>query len=159
MVACSPVLMPGITSRGGQDMDTDSASRDTGRIKNMLVVLEHARADAWLRRDRKALEALLAPDFVEINTLGRFSKAEVLEKLFPALVLHEFTIGSPVLTMEGPDTAVLEYRCHESFTTGNNPAEGVFLVHARYGREGTRFRLKSLGDQTRSLNRSLPCRP
>ena len=124
-------------------MDTDSASRDTGRIKNMLVVLEHARADAWLRRDRKALDALLAPDFVEINTLGRFSRAEVLEKLFPSLVLHEFTIGSPALTMEGPDTAVLEYRCHESFTFGKNPAAGDFQVRARYVREDTRFRLKT----------------
>jgi len=124
-------------------MDTDSASRDTGRIKNMLIVLEHARADAWLRRDRKALDALLAPDFVEINTLGRFSKAEVLDKLLPVLVLHEFTIEAPVLTTEGSDTAVLEYRCHESFTFGKNPTEGEFLVHARYVREGTRFRLKT----------------
>jgi hypothetical protein len=139
----SPVPAFGIPSHGGQDMDTDSASRDTGRIKDMLIVLEHARADAWLRRDRKALDALLAPDFVEINTLGRFSRAEVLGKLFPALVLHEFTIGAPVLTMEGPDTAVLEYRCEESFTFGGTPTRGVFLVHATYVRGETRFRLKT----------------
>jgi hypothetical protein len=120
---------------------TPNISQDTGQINKLLLVLEHARADAWLRRDRKALDALLASDFVEINSLGRFSKPEVLDKLFPTLVLHAFTIGVPEMHTEGPSTAVIEYRCQQSLTLGKNRVDGIFQVRATYVKDKKQYRL------------------
>ena len=75
--------------------DRNTALQDPEQLKKLLVAREHARADAWLRKDRRALEALLAPDFVETSSLGRFGRQEVFDRLFPALTLHEFTIENP----------------------------------------------------------------
>lgn len=121
----------------------NAASQDPEQIKNLLLMREHARADAWLRKDRRALDALLAPDFVETSGLGRFTKAELLDRLFPVLTLHEYVIGTPVLTLPGEDTAVLTYRCTEHLTAGKRDIAGAFLVTATYAREGQQYRLKA----------------
>ena len=121
--------------------DTVTPGRDIKQLKNLLLVLEHARADAWLRRDRRALEALLSPDFVEINSLGRFDKTGLLDRLFPSLTLHGFTIGEPVLRITGPDSAIISYRCHEAFTVNGSRTEGDFNVTATYTRHKNRYRL------------------
>ncbi|MGA2122394.1 MAG: nuclear transport factor 2 family protein [Methanoregula sp.] len=121
--------------------DTVPPDRDPGQLKNLLLVLEHARADAWLRKDRRALEALLSPDFVEINSLGRFDKTGVLDRLFPSLTLHGFTIGEPTLRITGPDSAVISYQCHEALTVNGSRIEGNFNVTAIYARTEKRYRL------------------
>jgi hypothetical protein len=115
--------------------------RDPEQLKKILVVLEHARADAWFRKDRQALEALLMPDFVEINSLGRFSKGDLLDRLFPVLTLHEFIIEDPGIRITGENTAVLSYRCHERLTVDGNQTEGTFRVFATYTRDGKQYRL------------------
>ena len=104
--------------------DKNSASRDPQQLKDLLVVREHARADALLRKDRRAFESLLAPGFVEINTLGRFTKEELLDRFFPVLTLHEFTIEDPVLQKNEENTAVLSYRCYERMTVDKKPLSG-----------------------------------
>jgi len=119
----------------------NAASRDTGQIKDLLVVREHARADALLRKDWRAFESLLAPGFVEINTLGRFTKEELLGRLFPVLTLHEFTIEDPVLQIKGENTAVLSYRCYERLTVDKKPVVGTFRVTATYTLDGKQYRL------------------
>ena len=121
----------------------NTASRDPEQIKNLLVVREHARADAWLRKDRRALDALLAPDFVEINSIGRFSRGELFDRLFPVLTLHEFTIEDPVLRITGENTMVLTYRCYERLTVDQRPVVGTFRVTATYTRDGKQYRLSS----------------
>jgi hypothetical protein len=121
--------------------DQNTALRDPGQLKSLLVVREHARADAWLRKDRRALESLLAPDFVEINTVGRFSKEELFDRLFPVLTLHEFTIEDPVLQIQEENTAVLSYRCYERLTVDKKPVVGTFHVTATYTRNGKQYRL------------------
>lgn len=121
--------------------DQNAASRDPERLKDLLVVREHARADALLRKDWRALESLLAPGFVEINTVGRFSKEELFDRLFPVLTLHEFTIEDPVIRITGENTAVLSYRCHERLTIDKKPIVGTFLVAATYTRNGKQYRL------------------
>ncbi|MGB9176906.1 MAG: nuclear transport factor 2 family protein [Methanoregula sp.] len=100
--------------------DLNTASPDPEQLKKILVLREHARADAWLRKDRRALEALLAPDFVEVNSLGRFTREELLDRLFLALTLHEFIIEDPGIRITGENTAVLSYRCRERLTAGKN---------------------------------------
>lgn len=119
----------------------NTASRDPEQIKNLLVVREHARADAWLRKDRRALDALLAPDFVEINSIGRFSREELFDRLFPVLTLHEFTIEDPSLRITGENTMVLTYRCYERLTVDKKPVVGTFRVTATYSRNGNQYRL------------------
>lgn len=121
--------------------DSNAATRDNEQIKNLLVVREHARADAWLRKDRRALDALLAPDFVEINTIGRFTKEELFDRLFPVLTLHEFTMEDPAIRMSGENTVVLSYRCHQRLTVDKKPIAGMFRVTATYTRDGKQYRL------------------
>ncbi len=84
--------------------DRNAPSRDPEQIKKILVLREHARADALLRKDRRALEALLAPDFVEINSIGKFTREELFDRLFPVLTLHEFTIEDPVIQIKEENT-------------------------------------------------------
>jgi hypothetical protein len=98
--------------------DLNTASRDPEQLRNILILREHARADAWIRKDRRALDALLAPDFVEINSLGRFTRQEMLEHPFPVLTLHEFVIEDTVIRITGENNAVLSYRCRERLTAG-----------------------------------------
>ena len=121
--------------------DRNAASRDPEQQKKILLVREHARADAWLRKDRRALEALLSPDFVEINSRGRFKKEELLDRLFPALSLHEFTIEDPSIRVTGENTAVLSYRCYERLTVEGKLIEGAFHVFATYTIHGNRYQL------------------
>ena len=121
--------------------DRNAASQDPEQLKKILVLREHARADAWLRKDRRALEALLAPDFVEKSSLGRFSKEELLDRLFPVLTLHEFTIEDAGIRITGENTAVLSYRCRERLTAGKKPIEVTFRVFATYTRDGKQYQL------------------
>jgi hypothetical protein len=121
--------------------DRNAASRDPEQLRNLLVLREHARADAWLRKDIRALEALLAPDYVEINSLGRFSKKELLDRVFPTITLHEFIIEAPGIRITGPDTAVLSYRCRERMTAGKKEIAGTCRVFATYTRDGNQYRL------------------
>jgi len=125
-------------------MATDSAaSQDPGRLRKILIVREHARADAWLRRDRRALDALLAPDYVETNSLGRFGKKELLDRLFPALTLHAFVMDEPSVRLSKDNTAVIRYRCHEEFTLNGKRTEGTFSVTATYTLTGNQYRLSA----------------
>jgi hypothetical protein len=121
--------------------DQNAASWDPEQLKDLLVVREHARADALLRKDRRTLEALLAPDYVEINSLGRFTREELFGRLFPVLTLHEFTIEHPVLQTTEENTAVLSYRCYERLTVDKKPVVGTFHVTATYTRVGKQYRL------------------
>lgn len=106
------------------------------------MVREHARADAWLRKDRRALDALLAPDFVEVNSLGRFDRAGVFDTLFPSLTLKVFTIHEPhLLPQQDPDNAVIIYRCYEELTFGNRQTKGVFTVRAHYRKNKSQWQL------------------
>jgi hypothetical protein len=121
--------------------DKKARPMDPEQLKKLLVVREHARADAWLRKDKKALEALLAPEYRETSNLGIFSRSEVLDRLFSALTLHAFTIEEPSIRITGENTAVISYRCTEAFTIDGKRIEGVFRVFATYTREKNQYRL------------------
>jgi hypothetical protein len=121
--------------------DRNAASRDPEQLKKLLVLREHARADAWMRKDRRALEALLAPDFVEINHLGKFNREELLDRILPALTLYEFTIEDPSVRITGEKSAVLSYRCHEWLAVDGKRIEGTFRVFATYTRDRNQYRV------------------
>jgi hypothetical protein len=74
--------------------DRNAASQDPEQLKKILILREQARADAWLRKDRRTLDALLAPDFVEINSLGRFDREDLFDRLFPILTLPSSPLRS-----------------------------------------------------------------
>jgi hypothetical protein len=115
--------------------------QDPDQLKNLLLVLEHARADAWLRRDRRALEALLTPDFIEINTFGRFTRDELLIRLFPRLTLHTYTVDGPELCPAGSGAFVLTYQCHMEVLVGSRKMKGMNHVAALYIWNGKQWRL------------------
>ncbi|NLD57815.1 MAG: nuclear transport factor 2 family protein [Methanomicrobiales archaeon] len=119
----------------------EDAGTDPTQLKNLLLVLEHARADAWFRRDRQALEALLAPDFIEINYFGRLSRDDLLQRCFPHMVLHTYTIEDPVLHRFGSETAALIYQCYEELTVDGRKMKGTYSVSALYCWDGKRWKL------------------
>ena len=124
---------------------TRESERDTApdpeQLKNLLLVLEHARADAWLRRDRQALEALLAPEFCEINYFGRIGKEDLLARFFPRLFLHTFTIEDPSLRIISGTAASLMYECYEEITVDGKKMKGNYTVSSLYGWNGRQWKL------------------
>ena len=119
--------MPGRTKT-----DTTGPVKDQNQLKNLLLVLEHARADAWLRKDREALEPLLAPDFMEINYFGRLNKDDLLIRFFPKISLHTFTIEGPALRIVSDTAVFLTYECYEELTVEGKKMKGTFSVSALY---------------------------
>jgi hypothetical protein len=105
---------------------------DTGHLLKILLASEHARADALFRKDRRALESLLAPDFVEVDMFGHFSREEFLTRLLPFFTLHSLSIDDPHVQRTGNDTAEITYRCTQDATLGKNKKSGSFGVIARY---------------------------
>ncbi len=121
-------------------MEQPENSPDTMQLRTILIAREHARADAWIRKDRRALEALLAPEYVETTSLGRFTRREVLERIFPVFTLQNFVMEEPAIHVTGTG-AELVYRCRQRFTAGKQRVEGTFLVSATYCRDGNQYRL------------------
>jgi hypothetical protein len=102
------------------------------QLEKALLAREHARADAWQRKNRQALGALLDDNFTEINALGRFSKKEVLNVLLEAVTLHSLSIEKPRLLSLGSDAVVLTYHCNESVSLGGERQEIPAHVSALY---------------------------
>ena len=121
--------------------ENPSYSDDPAQLLKKLLALEHARADALFRKDRRALEAFLAPDFVEINLFGQFSREDILTRLFPLFTLHSFSIDEPHVQRTGKDTAVITYRCTEDATLGRNKKSGSFAVNAHYSLIGNLWKI------------------
>ena len=95
------------------------------QLEKALLAREHARVDAWQRKNKQALGALFDDNFTEINALGRFSKKEVLNVLLEAVTLHEFSIDKPRLLMIGSDTVILTYLCSETITVSGREREEI----------------------------------
>jgi hypothetical protein len=107
----------------------------------MLLAHEKARARAWKEKNSRALEVLLAPDYLEITMLGRFSKKDILTSLLPTLSLHEFVISDPKLVVASSDAAILPYRCIEDLTVSGQRITGTFNVAAHYARRENKWLL------------------
>ncbi len=114
---------------------------DTGQLLKVLVATEHARADALFRKDRRALESLLAKDFVEIGLFGRFSREDFLARILPLFTLHSFNIDDPHVRRTGHDAAEITYRCTEDATMGRNKKSGSFVVTAHYSLIGNLWKI------------------
>ena len=108
--------------------DTDSPEQ----LLKILLAREHARADAYFRKDPRALDALLAPDYIEINNFGRFTRDDILKRIFPLFSLHSFAIETPQVRRTGKDTAEITYQCTEDITLGKVNKVGTFPVMAHY---------------------------
>lgn len=106
-----------------------------------LIGLEAARTDAWLRRDREALAALLDDDFVEINVLGRLSRRDVLDNLFPRLTLVRLDASNHQVIAAGHGAAVLTYACAETVRVDGREIAGDFHVAALWRRRPDGWRL------------------
>jgi hypothetical protein len=116
-------------------------SEDPTQLATILLAHEKARARAWKEKNVRALEVLLALDFIEINMLGRFSKKDILISLLPTLTLHEFIISDPQLVVASPDAAILVYRCIEDLTVGGQRITGTFSVAAHYTKRENKWLL------------------
>ena len=114
---------------------------DPGQLATILLAHEKARARAWKEKNSRALEVLLAPDFMEINGLGRFSKKEILVSLVPTISLHEFIISDPRLVVASADAAILTYQCIEDLTVKGERITGTFHVAAHYTRRESKWLL------------------
>ena len=116
-------------------------AEDPGQLARILLAHEKARARAWTEKNIPALEVLFAPDYVEINALGRFTKKDVLVSLVPTVDLHEFIIADPQLAIASPDAAIFTYRCIEAITARGERMSGTFHVAAHYTRRENKWLL------------------
>jgi hypothetical protein len=117
------------------------ANEDPGQIAKLLLAHEQARARAWKEKNRQALEVLLAPDFMEINELGRLTKKDSIVALLPSLTLHEFTISDPKIMVVTAGAAILTYRCNRDLTVHGQRIFGDFLVAAHYVKRDNKWLL------------------
>ena len=108
-------------------------------VKEELIRLEECRRDAWVDRDARALDDLMADDFIEINYFGRCPKRDVLEDLFPKLTLNRFDMEDYELIAASEDVATLTYHCYESITFTGSEVHGEFHVAATYRRQDGRW--------------------
>ena len=108
------------------------AKEDPGQIAKLLLAHEQARSRAWKEKNRQALEVLLAPDFMEIDEMGRLTKKDIMVALLPSLTLHEFTISDPKIVVATADAAILTYRCTRDLTVHGQRISGTFHVGAHY---------------------------
>ena len=111
------------------------------QLATTLLAHENARARAWKEKNMRALEVLMAPDFMEITVLGRFSKKDILVSLFPVLTLHEFIISDPRLVVASADSAIFTYQCIEDLTVKNQRVTGTFHVAAHYAKRENKWLL------------------
>jgi len=116
-------------------------TEDPTQLATILLAHEKARARAWKEKNSRALEVLLAPDYLEITMLGRFSKKDVLISLLPSLDLQEFIISDPKLVVASPDAAILVYRCIEDLTFRGQRITGTFSVAAHYTKRENKWLL------------------
>jgi len=116
-------------------------TEDPTQLATILLAHEKARARAWKEKNSRALEVLLAPDYLEITMLGRFSKKDVLISLLPSLDLQEFIISDPKLVVASPDAAILVYRCIEDLTVSGQRITGTFSVAAHYTKRENKWLL------------------
>ena len=116
-------------------------TEDPTQLATILLAHEKARARAWKEKNSRALEVLLAPDYLEITMLGRFSKKDVLISLLPSLDLQEFIISDPKLVVASPDAAILVYRCIEDLTFSGQRITGTFSVAAHYTKRENKWLL------------------
>jgi hypothetical protein len=128
----------GITSP--MAVQTDPPGPDV-QLEKTLIAREHARADAWMRKNRQALDVLLDDRYMEINVLGRFTKKEVLNVLLDGITLHSFSISKPDLLAVAGDVTAVTYRCDETLTIGGIVQDVAAMVTALYTRHGSLWKL------------------
>ena len=134
-------------ARGAEAMMEDGmqdASPDGGSptdLSRTLQRLEAARTDAWLKRDGAALAALLDDDFIEINVLGRLTRATVLGDLFPRLTLVSLDGSDFRVVPVGEGAAVLTYACSETVRVDGREISGRFHVASLWRRRPDGWRL------------------
>ncbi|MEW6144523.1 MAG: nuclear transport factor 2 family protein [Thermodesulfobacteriota bacterium] len=106
-----------------------------------LTALERTRAKAWLERDPALLASLLDDDFVEVNYVGRLTGGEILNDLFPSLVLNKFDMDGFRLLAFSDSLAVLSYRADEEISYKGNDIAGTFHVTSIYRKSGGKWLL------------------
>jgi hypothetical protein len=110
-------------------------------LTERLIDLERTRARAWLERDPALLAGLLDEDFVEVNYFGRLTRKEILDGLFPSLVLKKFDMDNFRLLASSENLAVLSYRADEEISYKGNDIAGTFHVTSIYRNSGGKWLL------------------
>lgn len=114
-----------------------ASSGGPGPLATVLLAHEKARSRAWREKNSRALEVLLAPDYLEINGLGRFTKKEIIGHLLPLSSRSECLVSDPHLIVSSPDSAILTYRSTGDLASGGKQTAGASYVAAHYAkREG-----------------------
>ena len=129
LVAVSPV---GLAQR-------QSKKAGQGKVEQEVLKAEREQREAYLRRDTKAMERMVADEFVFTSARDLGSKATLLAFLRETPVDPTLTLNSEDthVTVDG-DTAVVVGRRVERRRRPDNNAEGV--AYARYSRTYVRRR-------------------
>ncbi len=120
----------------------ERAMPDDKALLETLVAREKVRREAWLNHDAEALRGLLTDDYVEVNLLGRLSREQVLEEIFPYLEMKEYEMSDFRLARAGTGAAAITYHCRERVSFKGEPdITGDFHVSAVYTQEDSEWRL------------------
>ncbi len=106
-----------------------------------LIELERTRARGWLTRDRELLMSLMDEDFIEINYFGRLTRTQILNELFPDLILKKFDMDDFKLLTSTDTLAVLSYRANEEISYKGEDIAGAFHITAIYRKRGGKWYL------------------
>lgn len=108
---------------------------DDKALLETLIAKEEIRRNAWLDHDMEALRDLLTDDYVEVNVLGRLSRDQILEDIFPHLEIKEYEMSDFRLARAGTGAAAITYHCGERVSFKGEPdITGDFHVSAVYTR-------------------------
>ncbi|HSC34609.1 MAG TPA: nuclear transport factor 2 family protein [Thermodesulfobacteriota bacterium] len=113
----------------------------SSELAERLIALEKSRARAWLERDPELLSSLLDDDFIEINYFGRLTREDILNGLFPGLVLKKFDMDGFRLLVSSDSLAVLSFRADEEISYKGNDISGLFHVTSIYRKSGGKWLL------------------
>jgi hypothetical protein len=115
---------------------------DDKALLETLIAREKVRRDAWLNNDAEALRDLLTDEYVEVNLLGRLSRDQILEDIFPYLEMKEYEMSDFRLARAGTGAAAITYHCRERWSFKGEPdATGDFHVSAVYTQVGGEWHL------------------
>jgi hypothetical protein len=125
----------------GLSIPRSRAAQSENSVSNEVIRLERMQWDAFKRKDRAALAAILAKDYFDFGSDGREDRTFSLTKGYMAddQTLSEFTIEDPQVKLLDDHTALLTYRGTYRGTNHGKPDSGAAFYTDLYRKQGGRW--------------------
>ncbi len=109
-------------------------------LVDTLVAQEKDLFEAWKKRDLAAVKNALPDDYLEVNPFfGRMNKTQLLQDLYPHLLISKFAIADARVMQPTKNTALLTYQLTIEGKFKDNDASGRSLITSLYVNRGNRW--------------------